>query len=132
MHPFVRPVLVLLCLSIALSFSAQQPQQLSAAAGLPSADQILQYLRKTIAWHEHLHEEEQLANTPEESTFLSDERQVAKQILQLSFDFAKAAAKLISRQAAPSSAGESPDVPGYSGLSRAAAKTEQVVKDTQA
>src|SRR5215831_10378542 len=114
MHPFVRTLLVLLLLLIALSSSAQQQPQPqsqtqvqaqqatpSAAAGLPSADQILQYLRKTIAWHEQLHEEEQLANTPEESTFLSDERQVAKQILQLSFDFAKAAAKLISRQAAP-------------------------------
>jgi small-conductance mechanosensitive channel len=148
MRPIVRSALVLLLLSIAFSTSAQQQQQqapaqqpapqqpqqppATAAAGLPTPDQILQYLRKTIAWHEQLHEEEQLANTTEESTFLDDERQVAKQILQLSFDFAKAAAKLISRQAAPSSTEESPDVPGYSGLSRAAAQTDRVVKDTQA
>jgi small-conductance mechanosensitive channel len=148
MRPFVRPVLVLWLLSIALSSSAQQqqpqpqaqpqaqpsqpqPPAAAAATGLPSTDQILQYLRQTIEWHEQLHEEEQLANTSEESTFLSDERQAAKQILQLSFDFAKAAAKLISRQAAPSSTDESPDVPGYSGLSKAAAQTDQVVKETQ-
>jgi small-conductance mechanosensitive channel len=147
MRPFVRSALVLLLLSIAFSTPAQQRQQppaqqpapqqpqqppATAVAGLPSADQIVQYLRQTIEWHEQLHQEEQIANTSEENTFLSDERQVAKQILQRSFDFATAAAKLISRQGAPSPTAGSPDVPGYSGLSRAAAQTDQVVKETQA
>src|SRR5215469_14347974 len=133
MHPSVRLVLVLLLLSIAFSSSAQQqPQPPPAIAGMPSADQTLAYLRETIEWHELLHQEEQLANRPEESAFLSDERTVAKEILQLSFSYANAAAKLLSRKASPSSTEETPNVSGYSGLSKAAAQTDKVVRDTQA
>src|SRR5215469_482712 len=121
MHSSVRLVLVLLLLSIAFSSSAQQqPQPPPAVRGMPNADQTLAYLRETIEWHELIHEEEQLANTPEESAFLSDERQVAKEILQLSFTYASAAAKLLSRKPTPSSTEETANVPGYSGLSKAA------------
>jgi small-conductance mechanosensitive channel len=133
MHSSVRLVLVVLLLSIAFSSSAQQqPQPPPAVTGLPNADQTLAYLRETIEWHELLHEEEQLANTPEETAFLNDERQRAKEILQLSFTYANAAAKLLSRQASPSSTEKTANVPAYSGLSKAAAQTEQVVRDTQA
>jgi len=133
MHSSVRLVLVVLLLSIAFSSSAQQqPQPPPAVTGMPNADQTLAYLRETIDWHELLHEEEQLANTPEETAFLSDERTVAKEILQLSFSYANAAAKLLSRKASPSSTEETPNVSGYSGLSKAAAQTDKVVRDTQA
>ena len=133
MHSPVRLVLVLLLLSIAFSSSAQQqPQPPPGVTGMPNADQTLAYLRDTIEWHELLHKEEQLANTPEETAFLSDERQVAKEILQLSFTYANAAAKLLSRQASPSTTQEKANVSGYSGLSKAAAQTDQVVRDTQA
>jgi small-conductance mechanosensitive channel len=133
MHSSVRLVLVLLLLSIAFSSSAQQqPQPPPAVTGMPNADQTLAYLRETIEWHELIHEEEQLTNTPEESAFLSDERQVAKEILQLSFTYASAAAKLLSRKPTPSSTEETANVSGYSGLSKAAAQTDQVVRDTEA
>src|SRR5215813_11969901 len=132
MHSSVRLVLVLLLLSIAFSSSAQQPQQPPAVTGMPNADQTLGYLRETIEWHELLHQEEQLANTPEESAFLSDERTVAKEILQLSFTYANAAAKLLSRKASPSPTEQTANVTGYFGLSKAAAQTDKVVRDTQA
>jgi len=99
---------------------------------MPNADQTLAYLRETIEWHELLHQEEQLANTPEESAFLSDERTVAKEILQLSFTYANAAAKLLSRKASLSPTEQPANITGYSGLSKAAAQTDKVVRDTQA
>src|ERR1051326_1736817 len=62
------------------------------------AKDILQYLRETVDWYRHLRLQEQIAIDPSDLTFLDDDRQLAKQIVQLSFDFARAEAKLIAKQ----------------------------------
>jgi small-conductance mechanosensitive channel len=110
---------------------AQKPAP--APAGVPSAKDVLQYLRQTIDWYRHLRLQEQLATDANDLTFLDDNRQIAKQIVQLSFDFARAQAKLIARQSAPAEvADQGSDTSGYSGLSKAAADADQEVKDTEA
>src|SRR5262249_38046233 len=67
------------------------------------------------------------------NTFLGDARNVAKEIVALSFDFAKAQAALLSKRASnPASPGEAPDTRSYSGLARAAAAADKEMKDAQA
>jgi small-conductance mechanosensitive channel len=109
--------------------SAQAPQP---APNLPDAQATLQYLRDAIDWYHNLHIEEQLATDPTDAMFLEDNRQLARQIVRLSFDFARAQAKLLSNRAMPAAAEtQSPEVARYSGLSKAAAQADQEVKETE-
>src|SRR5262249_48363071 len=67
-------------------------------APLPSAEDTLAYLNQAIDWYRHLSVEEEIAVDPADVRFFNDDRQVAKQVLQLSFDFARSNAKLLARQ----------------------------------
>ena len=117
-------------LFILVFLSAQAPQP---AANLPNAQATLQYLKDTIDWYHGLRIEEQLATDPTDAMFLEDNRQLARQIVRLSFDFARAEAKLLSNRAAPGPAEtQSSDPARYSGLLKAAGEADQVVKETEA
>src|SRR5919108_603464 len=108
--------------------SAQAPQP---APNLPDAQATLQYLRDTIDWYHGLHIEEQLATDPTDAMFLEDNRQLAKQIVRLSFDFARGQAKLLSNRAAPGPEETQSSEPArYSGLLKAATQADQEVKET--
>src|SRR5207248_3815198 len=101
-------------------------------ATLPSAQDTLAYLNQTIDWYRHLAVEEEIASEPADIRFLNDDRQVAKQVLQLSFDFARAEAKLLTTQTAHAAVNASDEPSRNRGLSRAAAAAEAEVRDTQA
>jgi hypothetical protein len=73
----------------------------SASAALPSGEDAIRYLEQTIDWYRHLSVEEQLVTDPRDVLFLNDDRQLANQVLGLSFDFARADARLLSGQVAP-------------------------------
>src|SRR5262249_33598860 len=73
---------------------AQQPQP---AANMVSGEVTLKYLNQTIDWYRHVNLEDQLATDASDAMFLKDDRQVSKQILRLSFDFARAQAQLIAK-----------------------------------
>ena len=119
------------CLLGALPLLVSAAEESTPAAGLPSSEQTVNYLKQTIDWHQDIHEQEQLATTSSEVMLLNDGRQVIQQILQLSFDFAKANAKLLTKQSAPSPTDQTAEGSGYSGLSRAAAAADAQVKETQ-
>jgi small-conductance mechanosensitive channel len=109
---------------------AQTPQTPSAN---PDAKQAVQYLKDTINWYQHLRIEEQLATDSSDAMFLEDNRQLAKQIARLSFDFARAEAKLASNRTVPAEAeAQSPELARFSGLVKAAAAADQEVKETEA
>src|SRR5262249_21624412 len=101
-------------------------------ATIPSAQDTLAYLNQTIDWYRHLSVEEGIAVDPADIRFLNDDRQVAKQVLQLSFDFARSNAKLLASQNAPASENASNDSPRNRGLSRAAASADADVREAQA
>lgn len=106
-------------------------QQSDKTANLPNADQTLQYVKQSIDWHQQFHELEQLPGNATEDTFLADARGMGTQILQLSFDFGKAEATLLSKQTHSSSDDQTAAVAGYSGLAKQAAAAEQEMRDTQ-
>src|SRR5580692_12874619 len=76
--------------SLLLIFLQAQP------AALLSPQDTLAYLNQTIDWYRQLAVEEKIATETADVRFLNDDRQTAKQILQLAFDFARAEAKLLA------------------------------------
>lgn len=87
------------------------------APDLPSDQQVLAFLTESIDWYRHRAVEEQLATEPVDLVFLEDNRPVAAQIVQLSFDFARADASLAAtfqagkqKASAAIASGSSPDL----------------------
>ena len=54
---------------------------------------VISYLNQSISWHQHFSVEEQLATEPGDVLFVNQNRQLADEIIRLSFDFAKAEAQ---------------------------------------
>jgi hypothetical protein len=61
---------------------------------LPSNEQVVGYLLKSVNWYRHVYAEQQVANGPAGLIFLDDNRAIELQIVKLSFEFAKADATL--------------------------------------
>ena len=72
-----------------------------AAAPLPDAAHVLAFLNRTIGWYGRLDNEARLADQPTDVLYVNDNRQLAHQVVTLSFDFAKADAQLIANAPAP-------------------------------
>jgi small-conductance mechanosensitive channel len=127
----LRSVLVFLVIVTAvIPLPSQTP---NPATNLPGAKDTLQYLKDTINWYHGLRLEEQVATAPSDLMFLDDDRQLAKQIVRLSFDFARAEAKLLSTEttSAAAAANQSPELARYSGLIQAAEAADKEVRETE-
>jgi small-conductance mechanosensitive channel len=60
---------------------------------------VISYLGELISWYRHLQVEERLATEPAETLFVADDRQNANRILELGFQYADAAAKILNAKA---------------------------------
>jgi small-conductance mechanosensitive channel len=100
-------------------------------AVLPSPQDTLAYLNQTIDWYRHLPVEEGIATDTADIHFLNDDRQAAKQILQLAFDFARAEAKLISAKTAPVEASDAAEPTANQGLTRTTEEADAEVRDAK-
>src|SRR5262245_19396038 len=119
--------------SVLLLFLQAQPQQAQPQPfNPPSAQDTLSYLNQTIDWYRHLSVEEGIAGDSADIRFVNDDRQIAKQVLQLSFEFARSNAKLLTGKNAPAVTNESEEPQRNRGLSRAAATAEAQVKTATA
>jgi small-conductance mechanosensitive channel len=58
---------------------------------------VISYLGELINWYRHLQVEERLATEPAEILYVADDRQNANRVLELGFQYADAAAKLVDR-----------------------------------
>jgi len=93
---------------LALGLSAEVSP---AASDLPSNQQVLAFVTETIDWYRHRVIEPQRATDPVDLAFVEDNRPIAGQIVQLSFEFARAAATI----AAMSTAGNENGRPATTG-----------------
>jgi hypothetical protein len=80
-------VLLVAVLTVGLSAEVS-----TAASDLPSNQQVLAFLTETVDWYRHRAIERQIAIEPSDVVFIEDNRPIAAQVVQLSFDFARAAA----------------------------------------
>lgn len=78
-----------------------------AASELPSNQQVIAFLTQSIDWYRHCAIEPQIATDPVDIVFLQDNRAGAAEIVQLSFDFARADAQATATHAADSQKGTS-------------------------
>src|ERR1700757_2955816 len=65
----------------------------TSAADLPTNQQVLGFLTESIDWYRRCGIERKVASDPADLVFVEDNRPRAVQILQLSFDFARADAQ---------------------------------------
>src|ERR1700733_13845829 len=61
---------------------------------LPSDAAVIGYLFQSVNWHRHVYTERQIAKEPADLMFLDDNQAIERQIVKLSFEFAKADATL--------------------------------------
>ena len=97
-----------------------------------SGDEIIPFLNQCVVWHGELDAQQQLTSEPSDVLFLRDNRQLADQIVRLSFDFARAQAQALANQAnSPSPSASSPSSSQYQRLAEFAAKTDAQVKQSE-
>jgi len=101
-------------------------------SGAVDAQSVISFLSQSIEWYRHLPVEQQLATEPGDVTFASENRQLADQVIRLSFEFALAEADLQSRERSESAAQSgSSEQSRYRSLLDLAAKADQQVKQSQ-
>lgn len=61
---------------------------------LPSNSEVIGYLLQSVNWYRHVYAERQVANDSGDLMFLDDNQAIERQIVKLSFEFAKANATL--------------------------------------
>ena len=80
------------------SDTTQHPYQ------LPSDTQVIGYLLQSVNWYRHVYTERQVAGDPGDLVFLNDNQAIESQILELSFEFAKADVALAKTATSPQDA----------------------------
>ena len=68
---------------------------------LPSDAQVIGYLLRSENWYRHVYTERQVASDPGDLVFLNDNQAIESQIVQLSFEFAKADVALAKTATSP-------------------------------
>jgi small-conductance mechanosensitive channel len=87
--------------------SARTRSQAPPAQARPPITQarVISFLNAAITWYRHRNVEQTLATEPAEILYFADDREMAKNVLNLAFDFARAAVPLVQATAAPAAPG---------------------------
>ena len=113
--------------------AAGMAQNNSAASDVAASngDDIIPFLNQTIEWYRQITVQQQLATEPSDVLFLNDNRQIADQVVRLSFDFARARAQSLNNETPASPSGQEGQASQYQRLADAANKADQQVKTSQ-
>jgi small-conductance mechanosensitive channel len=88
-------------------------------------------LNQSVVWHRELTAQQQLVSEPADVLFLRDNRQLADQIVRLSFDFARARAQALASQPETAPPSATPGSSQYQRLAEFVAKADAQVKQSQ-
>ncbi len=102
----------------------------SDAPATARPEDLISFLNQTVLWYRQLAPLQQLVNEPSDAVFLNDDRQIADQVVRLSFDFARTEAQLLAAQKTGDSA-EAPDATSperQTLIARAEKSQEQVAR----
>ncbi|HLK32835.1 MAG TPA: mechanosensitive ion channel family protein [Terriglobales bacterium] len=94
---------------------------------------MISYLNQTIVWYRQLTVQQEIATEPSDIVFLNQNRQLADQVVRLSFDFARAEAQLLAQRGVKGEElNSNAAAPGrYQSLVAMTAKADQQVKAKQ-
>ena len=93
------------------------------------AEAIIPFLNQSIVWYRDLTQQQQLATEPSDVLFFNDNRQIADQVVRLSFEYARARAQALAAE--PNANAKSDNASQYQTLTTLAAKADQQYKETQ-
>jgi len=96
-----------------------------------NGEEIIPFLNQTIQWYRQITLQQQLATEPSDVLFLNDNRQIADQVVRLSFDYARSRAQALSNEAPAGTSGQGGQASQYQRLADAANKADQQVKTSQ-
>lgn len=116
------PVLLMLAAGV-MALSCLRSHAADSEPPLPDAQRVIAFLNQTINWYHRQNPEEIIAAQQGAVVLVSDERQLADQILALSFDSARGAAQLLVQQAQQS---------GQAPLTGAAERYQELARRTEA
>ena len=112
--PFEQGAQAVACCAIVAAAMAGglSADPLPSAYQFPSNSEVIGYLIQSVNWYRHVYAERQVANEPADLVFLDDNQAIERQIVKLSFEFAKAEATLetgtASSHSRPTSSDPSP------------------------
>lgn len=105
----------------------------TAPPAAPTASLVIQFLNQTINWYRQLPAEQRIATEPDDQIVVYNNRQTADQVVRLSFDFARAQAEILTKQAASKQPQSTRAVPvRYQALHAMQTKLDKLFQDTQA
>ncbi|HYL16857.1 MAG TPA: mechanosensitive ion channel domain-containing protein [Terriglobales bacterium] len=105
----------------------------TSAATTPDPQEIIQFLSQTINWYRQLTAESQIAKEPSDAIVVNDNRQIANQVVRLAFDFGRAQADALAKQAnSKEGQSQNPGLARYQALLQLSAKLDNQIRDTQA
>jgi small-conductance mechanosensitive channel len=100
----------------------------------PDAQSVISYLNQTIVWYHQLNLQQEIASEPSDVVFLNQNRQLAEQVVRLSFEFARADAQLLNQKGSQGGREPVPAANGggrYQRLVEIVARADQQVKEKQ-
>ena len=99
----------------------------------PDSAEVIHFLDQTISWYHQLSIQQQIATEPNDLMVVYDNRQIADQVVRLSFDFARAETESIAKRGSSSpTEDESADTSQYQALRQLQANLDKQAQDTQA
>lgn len=94
-------------------------------------EDILSFLNQTVAWHRLLGDRQSLVSRPSDAAFLSENRQIADQVVQLAFEFARSEAQQAALDNKPADAQSQPNPSQYQNLLNLKEKSKQRLEKVQ-
>src|SRR5947209_3973322 len=132
----MRPLrsFAVLIIFIATGLAAQGPsaQPSLPPSALPAGQDIVAFLNQSIDWHRRIGAEEQIASDASDESFLDDDKQIAVQVLRLSFDFARAAAQAGAGIMQPAADTQNPQASPQQALVTSLGRAQKDLRETQA
>ena len=106
-------------------------QSSDSSAALPDPPQVVSFLNQSIDWYRNAATEQRLAEQPAEVLFVYNDRQLANQILSLSFDYARGVAQLITSQNAASLSPTTTESGSAQNIAQLISKADAVIQQKQ-
>src|SRR5215467_10417974 len=120
-----RAVLILLVLFTPAAFI------IADAPATIRPEDILSFLDQSVSWHRQLSNHLSLVNGPGDAVFLNENRQIADQVVQLAFEFARAEAQQLTLENKPADSQSQPNTSQYQNLLNLKEKSKQRLDKVQ-
>src|SRR5947208_3474874 len=104
---------------------------ISAAGSANAKEDVTAFLNQTIGWYRQLSAQQELVDEPNDAIYLNENRQLAEQVVRLSFDYARAQAQLLGSPSNPDASSGQAVNPQFQNIADLFAKANQRVSNLQ-